>query len=379
MKFRKFFIGAAVGVVILASVLGGALAERLFGIRPLDYLFPRKDGTYERIVKQEILREESVVINVAKKASPAVVTISAVSPQRRVLEFSPFGGFGVREEGGQQDLATGFIAGADGLIVTNRHVVSNTQVQYKVVTKDNKEYPARNIYRDPVNDLALIKIDASGLSTIDFGDSDKLEVGQLVVAIGTALGDFRHTVTTGVISGLGRGITAGSVFEGYVERLDNVIQTDAAINPGNSGGPLLDSSGRVIGVNTAIAAGAQNVGFAIPINVVKETIDQFRKTGEFTRPFLGVRYFMISKEAAVLNEIPQGAYVREVVPGSPADAAGVKPGDVITKFGGEVVQGEDRALAVFINKHKVGDEVELEIWRGGETLKLSATLERLEE
>lgn len=390
MNIRRFLIGAAVGVVILVSIFGGAVADRLFGIRPLDYLFPKTErGVFETVVKREVLQEESVVVDVAGRVSPSVVTISAVSPKRRILEFSPFGGFGVREQGGEQDLATGFIVSGDGLILTNKHVVSLSNVKYKVITKDDKEYEVKRIYRDPANDIALLKVDppagGQGLPTVELGDSDTLKVGQFVIAIGTALGEFRHTVTTGVISGLGRGITAGSPFEGYVERLDNVIQTDAAINPGNSGGPLLNSGGQVIGVNVAVAAEAQNIGFAIPINIVKQSIEQFRQTGEFSRPFLGVRYLMVSKETAIANEIPQGAFVQEVVSGSPADKAGIKEQDIITKIGGEQVREAGGGLAAIIGKHKVGDRIELEVWRdlpaqaGGETQKLSAVLTQAEE
>jgi len=155
------------------------------------------------------------------------------------------------------------------------------------------------------------------LKALELGDSGNLKVGQFVIAIGTALGEFRHTVTTGVISGLGRGIVAGSEYEGYVERLDDVIQTDAAINPGNSGGPLLNSAGQVIGINVAVAQGAQNIGFAIPVNVFKNSLEKFRETGKFpAKPFLGIRYQMVSQQAAIANEVPQGAYVVEVVDGS---------------------------------------------------------------
>lgn len=382
MNIRRFFIGTAAGVVILASILGGALADRIFEIRPLDFFFPKGGPLSETIIKREVLQEESVVVNVAEKVSPSVVTISVVSPKRRILEFSPFEGFGFREQGGEQDLATGFIVSSDGLILTNKHVVSLSNVKYKVITKDGKEYEVKKIYRDPANDIALLKIDpstGSGLATVELGDSDKLKVGQFVIAIGTALGEFRHTVTTGVISGLGRGITAGSPFEGYVERLDNVIQTDAAINPGNSGGPLLNSGGQVIGVNVAVAQGAQNIGFAIPIDIVKQSIEEFRQTGEFSRPFLGVRYLMVSKETAITNEIPQGAFVQEVVSGSPADKAGIKEQDIITKIDGEQVREATGGLASIINKHKVGDRVEIEVWRDGETIKLSVPLTQAEE
>jgi S1-C subfamily serine protease len=177
-----------------------------------------------------------------------------------------------------------------------------------------------------------------------------------------------------VISGLGRGITAGSPLEGYVEQLDNVIQTDAAINPGNSGGPLLNSAGQVIGINVAVSAAGQNIGFALPINIVKESIENFNKTGQFSRAFLGVRYRMISKEVAILNEVPEGAYVVEVVSGSPAEKAGVKVGDILTYMDGKRISEEKGGLAKLISEKKVGDSVEITIWRNGEEIKTRVIL-----
>jgi serine protease Do len=322
-KFKRFLTGVAIGLVILASVLGGAISERVFGYKILDKFFPPRQGVSSpQVFQQRVLNEESVVIEVAEKVSPSVVTVGITKTQRvlDLFEWDPFmDPFGLfrspksREEKIKQDIGSGFIVSADGLVVTNKHVVADTKAKYRVITKDDKEYEVKKIYRDPVNDLAILKIDALGLKPVELGDSDKLKVGQFVIAIGTALGQFRHTVTTGVISGLGRGITAGSPFEGYVERLDNVIQTDAAINPGNSGGPLLNSAGQVIGVNVAVAAEGQNIGFALPINLVKESLVNFEKTGKFERPFLGVRYRMISQDLALLNNVPQGAYVVEVV------------------------------------------------------------------
>lgn len=371
ITFKKLLIGTAIGLVILVAITGGAIADRLFGIRPLDKLFPRSGFR----IDQKILTEESVVIKVAEDVSPSVVTVSVETPQRRVLQFSPFGGFSQRIEGGTpQDIGTGFVVSEDGLIVTNKHVVSTDGAKYRVITKDDKEYEVKQVSRDPSNDIAVIKIEAKGLKPVELGESGNLKVGQFVIAIGTALGEFRHTVTTGVISGLGRGITAGSAFEGYVERLDNVIQTDAAINPGNSGGPLLNSAGQVIGINVAVAQGAQNVGFAIPINVVKEALNQFKTTGKFaSKPYLGVEYQMISQQTAILNNVPQGAYVVRVVDGSPAQSAGVKADDIIVKMDGAELS-DKTTLAEIISKKKLGDKVELEIWRSGEALKLSVTL-----
>ena len=195
-----------------------------------------------------------------------------------------------------------------------------------------------------------------------------------MVAAGTPLGEFRGTVTKGIVSGVGRGITTGSPYEGYVERVDDVIQTDAAINPGNSGGPLVNSGAQVIGVNTAVASGAENIGFAIPINVIKEALDNFNKTGVFSRPYLGVSYQMIGRELSILNYLPEGAYVREVVEGSPADKAGIKQGDIIMKFDGKRIAG-DNGLAQLISKKKIGDSVDLSVFREKKTIDLKATLE----
>ncbi|KPJ70587.1 hypothetical protein AMJ51_01500 [Microgenomates bacterium DG_75] len=333
------------------------------------------------VTQQRVLTEESVVIEVAEEVSPSVVTVRVTKEQSVFnpfeIEFGPFG-FDFpqeRTERIEQDIGTGFIIDSQGLIVTNKHVVADTEAEYRIITKDDKEHQVKNIYRDPINDLAILKIETNGLKTVEMGDSNNLKVGQFVIAIGTALGEFRHTVTTGVISGLGRGITAGSLFEGYVEQLDNVIQTDAAINPGNSGGPLLNSAGQVIGVNVAVSAQGENIGFAIPINIIKEAIDNFNQTGRFSRPFLGVRYRMISQDLALLNEVPQGAYIVDVVAGSAADKAGVKEGDIITKFDGQPVREEEGGLAKLINTKKIGDRITLTVWRDGRESELPATLE----
>ncbi|MCS7092442.1 MAG: trypsin-like peptidase domain-containing protein [Patescibacteria group bacterium] len=377
---KGFLIGLSFSVITIVSLFVGAIADRVFVFKPLDAFVPRNgqyiSDRFPGLANQRVLSEESVVIEVAEKASPSVVTISVQVPRRRILNFSPFGGFSQRFEGGDpQDIGTGFIVSEDGLVVTNKHVVSNANAKYKVITKDNKEYEVEQISRDPTNDLAIIKLkNASNLTPLELGSSENLKVGQMVIAIGTALGEFRHTVTTGVISGLGRGIVAGSVFEGYIERLDDVIQTDAAINPGNSGGPLLNSAGQVIGVNVAVAQGAENIGFAIPVDILKKALSLYRETGSFaSKPFLGVRYEMISKEVALLNKVPQGAYVVDITEGSAAEKSGIKPGDIITKIDDEEIN-EKNPLADVISKKKPGQTINIEIWRDGDTVKISATL-----
>lgn len=387
---KNFLIGLAVSVLVIFSALGGAIADRLFVIKPLDGLLGKRSS--EQVASQrglKIISDQEMVVNVAEKVSPSVVTVSISKDQvtGQAPFFDPFGVFGMmpqapsemmRPEKVQHDIGSGFIVGADGLIVTNKHVVSDLRGEYKVITKDNTEYQVKKIFRDPVVDLAILKIEpiaGKNLQAIDIGDSGNLKVGQFVVAIGTALGEFRHTVTTGVISGLGRGITAGDFFGQGGEELDNVIQTDAAINPGNSGGPLLNSAGLVIGVNVAMAGGAQNIGFAIPINTIKDALKNFKDTGQFSRPFLGVRYQMIPKETALMNDVPEGAYVVEVVADSPAEKAGLKKGDIIVAIGGEKLKDVNGGLAAVIGKHKVGEKVEVEFWRNKATQKATVSLE----
>ena len=360
-------------LVIVAVWLVLVVAGVKFVAEHVDEL--KLDFGNKPIETSKVVQEESVVIDVVERTSPSVVTVSVETPERRVLDVNPFGGFSQRvEEGGPQDIGTGFVVSGYGLIVTNKHVVSDTSAKYKVITKDNLEYEVKQVSRDPSNDIAIIKIDATDLKPLDLGDSSQLKVGQFAIAIGTALGEFRNTVTTGVISGLGRGISAGTPFT--VEQIDNVIQTDAAINPGNSGGPLLNSSGQVVGINVAVAQSAQNIGFAIPINTVKEALSQFNATGKFpSKALLGVQYHMVSPQAAILNDVPQGAYVVEVVAGSAAQEAGIKVDDIIVEFDGQKVSTEnDVTLSELISKKKVGDSVRIKVYRGDENVDLTAIL-----
>jgi serine protease Do len=354
-------------MIVMGSVGIGVLLEKS---RP-------KINNNSKIVK-ELVDAESVVTKVVEQATPSVVTVS-ISKTQVITDFFGqfFGGQNTQETKKiEQDVGTGFIISNDGLIVTNKHVVADTEAKYRVIIGKDEIVEVKNIYRDPLNDLAILKVEKVDLKPIAMGDSDTIKVGQSVIAIGTALGEFRSTVTTGVISGLGRGITAGSPVEGS-ERLENVIQTDAAINPGNSGGPLFNSSGEVIGVNVAVSQSGQNIGFALPINIVKESIDNFRTTGEFERPYLGVAYQMITKQAALLNEVPQGAYVQNVVKDGPSDKAGIKIGDIITQIDGTKLNDDkNSSLVTIVNKKKIGDEVEVKVWRDKQELTLRIRLEK---
>ncbi len=373
-QVKTFLLGLSVSILVLVSFFGGALADRVFGVRPLDYVIGRRTGNLlpatsdSQQTFQGLLNQAGSVADVAELSGKSVVTVSIKKEQQVVDPFdqSIFGfGLGLPQSGRteqiQRDIGTGFVVDQQGLIVTNKHVVSDATAQYSVIDKDNKEYIVKKIYRDPTNDLAILEVEDVHLPPLPLGDSDKLRVGQSVIAIGTALGEFRHTVTTGVVSGLGRGIEAGDPFAGVVESLENVIQTDAAINPGNSGGPLLDGAGSVIGVNVAVTANAQNVGFAIPINTIKASIDNFNQTGQFNRPFMGIRYRTITEQAALTNAVPQGAYLLEVVDGSAAAEAGLKAGDIVTEFDGKSLK--DTELASLINQKKIGDKVSLKFWR----------------
>ncbi len=367
-------------IVLVLWIISGIGAVQFLS-NELPFLNSKLKESPAKTEIQKVVQEESVVVDVVEKVSPSVVTVSVETPTRRVLDFNPFGGgLSQRIEGGkQQDIGTGFVVSADGLIVTNKHVVSDSSLKYKVITKDNKEYEVKQVNRDPSNDLAIIKIDASGLVPLELGDSSNLKVGQFVIAIGTALGEFRETVTTGVVSGLGRGISAGDPFAGAIEQLDNVIQTDAAINPGNSGGPLLNSFGQVIGINVAVAQGAQNIGFAIPVNIVKDALSQFSANGKFpAKAFLGVQYQMVTGQSAILNEIPKGAYVVDVVADSSAADAGIKVDDIITEFDSQKID-ENNALADLISKKKPGNTVNVKIFRNGAMLDLQVTLKEAEE
>lgn len=361
------------GSLFLAVALGMLVAVALYqaqvrGLIPSNILNLPKNITSQET--RTVVSEESAVISVAESVSPSVVAIGVT---RR--EFNPFDPMAIPKRQ-ESTIGTGFAVSDKGIVITNKHVVSDQGTKYTVITKDGQKYDVKRVYRDPILDLAIVQIDASGIKALELGDSSKLKVGQMAIAIGNALGRFTNTVTTGVISGVGRKVVAGDPFSGSSESLDNLIQTDAAINPGNSGGPLLNSAGQVIGVNVATTEGAQNIGFAIPINSVKQIVNEFVSKGSVSRPFLGIRYRFISKDVAILNEVPQGDYIQEVVQGGPADKAGVKEGDIVTKVNGQTIDSEDKVSKI-IASSSIGSTIELTIWRDGKELKVNAILEDL--
>ena len=344
---------------------------------------------------------ENAVIDAVERASPSVVSI-VISKDLPIIEQcpgnNPFGDlppefqdlfgkgldFSVPCQKGTKNQeiggGSGFIVSENGLIVTNKHVVMDTKAEYTVLTNDGKKYPAKVLARDTVRDLAVIKIEADGLKPAQLGDSDGVKLGQTAIAIGNALGEFRNTVSVGVISGLSRTITAGGV-GGFSEKIEGVMQTDAAINQGNSGGPLLNLRGEVIGINTAVASGAQNIGFTVPINQVKRAIQSVKDTGSIKSPYIGVRYITLTEEIAKKQKlsIQEGALVRgtedgpAVIPESPADKAGVKAEDIITEVNGEKLTAE-KTLGSVIQKYNIGETVTLKVYRGKDAMELSVTL-----
>lgn len=360
-------------IAIVVGILAGLVTYRL----ALDGKIPLRVNSFSTGSGQSrvVVSEENAVIDAVKKDSPSIVAIGETSQNLTPFAPNPFSqSFGQPSQPQQSNtIGTGFVvsSGNKNYVITNRHVVSDLGVEYSAISKDGKKYNISKIYRDPNLDLAILQVDGLNLQPLDLGDSSKLQVGQMAIAIGNALGQFDNTVTTGVISGLGRAVSAGDPFSGNSETLDNLIQTDAAINPGNSGGPLLNSAGQVIGVNVATTQGAQNIGFAIPINAVQTDLTQFSKTGFVTKPFLGVQYRFISQDIALLNEVPEGAYVQSVVPGSPAEKTGIKSGDIIIQIDGKKVNSEG-IISSEVQSKKVGDTISLQIWEDGNQKKFNS-------
>ncbi|RJQ28910.1 PDZ domain-containing protein [Candidatus Parcubacteria bacterium] len=353
---------------------------------------------------QPVIDYEKAVVQAVKKASPAVVAIT-VSKNVPILENCPFNPFADLPEEFRQFFGdfpqfsqpcekgsrleqvgggSGFTISSDGLVITNKHVISDPKASYTVFTNEGKKYDARVLARDPLQDLAVVKIDATGLPTVELGDSDALELGQTAIAIGNALAEFRNTVSVGVISGLARNITAAG--GGGVETIHGVIQTDAAINPGNSGGPLLNLRGQVVGINTAVVSGAQNIGFAIPINKAKRAIQSVKTSGEIQIPFIGVRYIVITPEIAEEQKLPvtRGALLRGMEDGpavmadSPAEKAGLRAEDIIVELNGQKVDN-DNPLGALIVQKSVGETVTLKVLREGKEVMFRVTLAKRSE
>jgi S1-C subfamily serine protease len=340
--------------------------------------------------QKQIVTSQGQLINaIAKNVGPSVVSVN-VTTQATTSSF-----FGLNDQAGNQQAAgTGIIISKDGVIMTNRHVVPTGTTEVSVTLSDGTQYDnvevlGRTGSSDSL-DVAFLKIkDLKGKTVTPavIGSSESMRVGDSVVAIGNALGEFQNTVTAGIISGFGRQVQAGSDNGGFgntdTEELGNLIQTDAAINEGNSGGPLVNMNGQVIGINTAIASGAENVGFAIPMDDVKGLINQVLKSGSFARPYLGVHYIALTATVAKDYALPvnSGAYLAPsgisgtdpVLTGSPADKAGLRAGDIITAVNGRKISPQTN-LTTLLNKFQPGDKVNLKVLRGGKTITITAIL-----
>lgn len=359
-----FIFGTILGIILVSmtmtyiTVMNVATINELLGITGKT---TTETSSNSKIV---VSQDEANIIEMVENAQKSVVSIA-------VSQMSLSKDQGVVTS--DSNIGTGFVVDASGWIITNQHVVSSTTADYKVVTSDGNQYDVTEIARDDANDIAILKVDAENLTVLTLGDSAKLAVGQDVIAIGTPLGEYSGSVTKGIISGLDRTVsTSSSWYGGTSKTYEGVIQTDAAINPGNSGGPLLNSQGEVVGINFATTSGAENISFALPINIAKEKIEEYRTYGKFIRPYLGVTYQMISElEAYYYTNIVAGAFIQSIDTQGPAYEAGIRKGDIITKFGEDAV---NTSLLTLIQKHKVGDAVEVTYYRSGNTKTVTVTL-----
>jgi len=371
-KPRATMTAKIVGIIALCVTSSALTAWLLLG---LGVIKPDASQTIDANREKIVLQQGEIVADVFKKVSPSTVSITTES----VTDTRRYFGTGSVEQGA----GSGIIISADGYILTNKHVVPTGASKLTVVLADGTTYDDVSVVgRDPLNDIAFLKINgAKNLPAVELGDSDAVQPGQQVVAIGNALGEFRNSVTSGIISGKGRPIQAADG-SGASEQLENLLQTDAAINPGNSGGPLVTLDGKVVGINTAISEEGQAVGFAIPINDAKGLVSTVLKQGKIVRPYLGVRYIGLDKATAEqLNlGVSQGAYVSgsagnpAVVSGGPADKAGLKSGDVITKVNNTQIT-EEHSLASILSPLSPGDKITLTILRDGKEQTATATLE----
>jgi S1-C subfamily serine protease len=373
LKKRRSNKAALMSTLIVAGILlllgagvgGGMLLQKNFGAHSSATTTSKGDGN------TSVTQQESTIASVAEKVSPSVVSIVGTVKSQSYYSTSTTTG---------EAAGTGIIVSADGYVMTNNHVIDGTSDISVVDNEGNQYKDVTVIGRDPLNDIAFLKIKSDKTFTAaELGNSSTVRIGQQVVAIGNALGQYSNTVTSGIISGTGRPVTAGSESSSATETLTDLIQTDASINPGNSGGPLLNMAGQVIGINTAIVADANGIGFAIPINSTKGVLAGVLANGKVSRAYLGVNYVTVTPDVATEYKlsVKQGAYVyaasgSAVAAGSPAATAGLKQGDVITKINDETI-GQAGSLSSVIGEFKPGDKVTITYLRDGQTKTTDVT------
>lgn len=370
MKKYFWIILAALIIVPTVSIAQWSYLPTIPG--PIDLENLAKSNYQLAAVSPAAVTEEEAVIKTYESLLPSVVSILITETVSNDL-----GEVSMQETGG----GTGFFISSDGYIITNKHVVLDKKVNYTVITNTGKEYVGSVLALDPLFDIAIMKVEGTGFKPAKLGDSDKIKIGSTVIAIGNVLTEFQNSVTRGIVSGVGRTITASG--SNITETIEGAIQTDASINPGNSGGPLVNLKGEVIGINTAIYRSGEALGFALPINLAKDAVAKFKKYDKITRTFLGVRYIMLNRYLSFANKLPvkEGAYVLKetpsgdptIIPSGPAEAAGLKPGDVILEINGAKLTAVN-SLSAAISKLEPKQEVSLKILRGGTELTLKAIL-----
>lgn len=337
--------------------------------------------------------ENSKIVEIAKKVCPAVITIviSKDLPKIEKLWAVPFLGHEIlwpetkEKEKVRIGGGSGFLVSEDGYILTCAHVLEDPEAEYTVILDPEHKFSAKVLERDPLIDVGILKIEGKGFPFLELGDSSKIQLGEQVIAVGNALGEFEDTISAGIVSGISRKITAWGGIVPKATTLRGLIQTDAAINPGNSGGPLINMEGKVIGINTAMVMFAQNIGFAIPINYAKDLLEEVKKFGKRRRPYLGVKYILVDEEISQILHLPvdYGAYVvresivyddKAVLSNSPAEKAGIKENDIILEIDGEKITSEN-GLSEILQRKKIGQKINLKILREGREIFLEAFLE----
>lgn len=315
------------------------------------------------------ITDEQQAILAVRKAKASVVNILGLS---KSVPTVPSVGISINVPQNAEVSGTGLVMESDGLIATNNHVVEDLNMNYWVILADGKRFPAKVLAQDKFDDVAFVKIETTGLVPAALGDSDALETGQTVFAIGNSLGRYQNSVTRGVVSALGRALSEA---DGSAPRIHNLIQTDAAISNGNSGGPLINLAGEVVGLNTLMDTGGYSLNFSIPINIVKEALQQVKAFGKISRPFLGVQFKTIDQADKLSKNltVDNGAIISAVSPGEPAALAGVKAGDIVLAVNGQVL-GYNKELDSEIQKYQAGSQIMLKISRGDQTLDLPVIL-----